>query len=160
MRQLGRRLFLLFQLICFAALLYELSVIAAVIFASMPDVCPVFNEGGIRCTTPTYTAIGKYGMTGLLISVFAPVPTLLAIIGLVFAVRALIRWRRGRAPTAPPASATTPPQPAAPSPTPAAVGAKKKWRLPKNPWLRFALFGLVGFLTAGFIAGIIQRIAG
>ena len=146
-------LFVLLQVACILVLLYVVSGIGALILTSALDVCPQLNEGNIRCNSETYQSIAEYGMTVLLITVFTGLPALMAIAGLVFIVRALLKLRSRRASPAAPHQRVRTPSSGAAAPSPSAGRGL-------NRYAKIALYILGAFIVAGTLAGAIQRIAG
>jgi hypothetical protein len=88
-------LVLLVKLVCYAALVFVLAGIGALTFVVETGVCPRLDEGAVECISPFYANLGYFGLGVLLTVVLTGLP---AILGLVFLVRDLLRWKRvGRA---------------------------------------------------------------
>ena len=93
---LGQGLLAVFRVLCYGALVFVLAGFGSLILVSVLDVCPVLNEGGIRCNTPLYQSIAEFGVTAMLLTVFTGLPGLLAMGGAFFLFRGILRWARGR----------------------------------------------------------------
>ncbi|WP_421856992.1 hypothetical protein [Oricola sp.] len=91
MRVVLRFVFLLFRWLCYAALAYVVAGFGSLILLSLMDVCPRLDTGAIECVSETYTSIAKFGMGAALISVFTGLPLLLALLGLFFLLRWLVK---------------------------------------------------------------------
>jgi hypothetical protein len=94
---MGRVLFILFKAACYLTLVFVVAGVASLVVVTELGVCPRLNEGGISCISPGYEGLAKFGLTVVLGSVFTGLPALLALAGLVFLVRDLLRWRSRRA---------------------------------------------------------------
>jgi hypothetical protein len=91
-----RILAILLKLICYAALAFVAAGIAALVFVSQMGGCPRLDEGSVQCISPFYESLGSYGLGIVMVSAFTGLPALLAIGGLVFLIRDLMRWRAAR----------------------------------------------------------------
>jgi hypothetical protein len=92
-----RYLLLVLKLLCYVALAVVLAGLVAAGIVAQTGGCPRFDEAGVQCISPFYEQLGSFAMAVLLVSVFTGVPVILAIVGLVFLLRDLLRWRRARA---------------------------------------------------------------
>lgn len=155
MQVILRWLFIAFQLLCVAALIFVVSGIVAMIIASTSGECPVLNEGNIRCNSPGYQSMAEHGMMVLLLTVFTGFPGLLAMAGIFFIIRAIIKWRRGPAP-ATPATAGGAGLPDEAAGTTEDSPAKKTWMFILKIFL--IIIGLT--MVAGFITGIVESLSG
>jgi hypothetical protein len=90
-----RYLILLLKLICYAALALVVAGIGAIVLVAQGGVCSRLDEGAVECISPFYTNLGMFGLTVALTLVLTGLPALL---GIVFLIRDLMRWRRARAP--------------------------------------------------------------
>ena len=62
------------------------------------NLCPGFSANtGLSCSIDAIEGIANAAMGLVLLSLLSVVPVVLAIAGLVFAIRDLLRWRRRRA---------------------------------------------------------------
>jgi len=77
---------------CYAALALVVSGIAALVFVIKTGGCPRLDEGSVECISPFYEAVGGYGVSVLLATVFTGLPGILALAGLVMLIRGI--WRR------------------------------------------------------------------
>ncbi len=84
---------LLFELVCYAALVFVLSGIVALIYVQAGGLCPRFDTGSVSCVTPQAKSIANWAMTVLLLTVFTGFPGLLAIAGVIFGLKRIGRWR-------------------------------------------------------------------
>ncbi len=80
--------FLIFRVICYAALGIEIAGVVGMLVLSHPEVCSSFSTGSITCRSEGVEELAKLTMGILLVSAFTGVPVLLALLGLFFAVRA------------------------------------------------------------------------
>ncbi|MCW2306767.1 hypothetical protein [Rhodobium gokarnense] len=94
MRIVWKLAYLALKIASIAALILVVAGIGSLVAVTMLDACPTLNEGAIRCTSGTAQGFAEFGMTVLLLTVFTGIPGLLAVIGLGFLVRDLMRWRR------------------------------------------------------------------
>ncbi|MFI4996009.1 MAG: hypothetical protein ACHQAQ_09530 [Hyphomicrobiales bacterium] len=91
-----RPIVLILKLLCYAALGLLLAGIAALVYVAKTGGCPRFDEGAVECISPFYQSLGNFGEGVVLVTAFTGLPGFLAIAGLVFLVRDVLRWRRAR----------------------------------------------------------------
>jgi hypothetical protein len=82
------------RLVCYGALAFVTSGIAALAYVSAMGGCPRLDEGSVECITPFYESVGSYGLGVVLATLFAGLPGILAAAGVVLLVRDLWRWRK------------------------------------------------------------------
>jgi hypothetical protein len=83
------------RFVCYAALAVVASGIAALVYVVKMGGCPRLDEGSVECISPFYEAVGGYGMSVVMATVFTGLPGILALAGLVMLIRG-IWWRWGR----------------------------------------------------------------
>ena len=94
MRLVWKLSYLALKIASIAALILVATGIGSLVVVSGFDLCPTLNEGTIQCTSGAAQGFAEFGIRVLLLTVFTGVPGLLAVIGLGFLVRDLMRWRR------------------------------------------------------------------
>lgn len=80
--------FLIFRIVCYAALGVVIAGVVGMLVLSHPEVCSSFSTGSISCRSEGVEELAKLTMGILLVSAFTGVPVLLALFGLFFALRA------------------------------------------------------------------------
>lgn len=87
------------KLLCYLALAFVGSGVAALVFVAQMGGCPRLDEGAVQCHSPFYHAVGGYGLGVVYASLFTGLPALLALVGVFLLIGDLRRsWRRARAP--------------------------------------------------------------
>jgi hypothetical protein len=87
---------IIIRLICYLALAFVASGIAAMVYVTYVGGCLRLDEGSVQCISPFYETLGSYGLGVVMVSLFTGLPAILAIAGLIFLIRDLWRWRRRR----------------------------------------------------------------
>ena len=85
-----RAVFLIFRLICYAAFVVVTLGMVGMLVLSHPEICPSFSTGSIRCQSAFLQELAELTMGILLVSAFTGLPLLLALLGLIFAIRAAV----------------------------------------------------------------------
>ncbi len=94
MKDVGRVLFLLLRILCYAALLIVVVGFGSVILLSVTDACSRIDTGAIVCSSESYKQIGEFGMGVMLVTAFTGLPMLLALGGVFFLLRKIYLWWR------------------------------------------------------------------
>ncbi|MEM7426180.1 MAG: hypothetical protein AAF441_08790 [Pseudomonadota bacterium] len=84
--------FKLFRWVCYAALIIVAGAFVLMIALGSSELCSSLSTGSIRCSSPTAQTLAELSFGIVLISVFTGIPTLFALLGVVFLIRAL--WLR------------------------------------------------------------------
>ena len=90
-----KRIFsILLRLICYPALLFVGAGIGTLIVLSVSGLCPRLDTGGVTCTTEAAKTMANFGFSVVLLTVFTGIPGLLAIGGVIFAIKDVLRLVR------------------------------------------------------------------
>ena len=84
-----------FRCLCYLALAFVGSGIAALVLVSHMGGCPRLDEGAIECHSDFYRSVGGYGLGVVYASLFTGLPALLAFCGFVMLIRRAWRLLRG-----------------------------------------------------------------
>jgi hypothetical protein len=94
---LKRIIAFLARIVGYASLAIVLAAAAILLLFGQTNLCPSFHEGRVACASPLYQGLGEFAMAVVLMTAFTGLPLLFALLGAVFAVKDLRRWRALRA---------------------------------------------------------------